>query len=215
MALRESFVFLATEDLEFTRSTLAHNIENDYLPLYIYTLYQKHQLLIYADDLMREVAHARRNSRGVRSLMDRFVNFRHQYWFNEITRKAQGTDLYHKLQEGLEIPALYQLVTASVNDAQAYYQDLRDRRGRLLLTLLSLIFGPVTVVLGAMRVFLDSEFPWWTKVLLLIGIIGGAAGILIAFWRYEPHWPRLFRQQRGKKPVKAEPTEVPPDNALP
>jgi hypothetical protein len=78
-AIRPVFVFLATEDLHFSRKSLAHNIENDYLPLYLYTLYQKLQLLVFSADFMSEVAEVGYDLGAVRALMERFVHYRNKY----------------------------------------------------------------------------------------------------------------------------------------
>jgi hypothetical protein len=163
LGLKDSFVFLATEDLPFTRQVLPHNVENDYLPLYLYTLYQKFQLLAFAGEFMSEVARVRRNLRGVRALMDRFVSFRNQFWFNEVTRKALGGELYHTMQQGLEVATLYQLVTTSVREARDYFQQLHDRRVNLAVTLLYLVFGPLAVIFSGARVVLAGDAPSWLK----------------------------------------------------
>ena len=61
--------------------------------------------------------------------MRRFTAFRNQFWFSEVTRKPMGGDLYRTLHQGLEAPALYQMVTTSVKEAQEYYEGVwRGRR---------------------------------------------------------------------------------------
>src|SRR5262249_41499822 len=109
LALKESIVFLGTEDLPFTTRSLPHTVEHDYLPLYLYTLHQKFQLLMFANDLMREVAQVDSHLRGARSLLRRFVAFRNRFWFNEVTRKPQGGELYRLMQQSLDVPQLYQM----------------------------------------------------------------------------------------------------------
>jgi hypothetical protein len=179
MTLKESLVFLATDDLAFNRKALPHNIENDYLALYLYTLYQKFQLSLFSNTLMRKVAQAREKVRAVRGLLERFVAFRSQFWFNEVTRKPLGGDLYRKLQDGLEVQALYQLVTCSVKEAKEYHEEAHTRHVQFLRDVLTWIFGPVAVVFGAVRVFLTGAYPLWAKALLLSVVAAGSVGVLI------------------------------------
>jgi hypothetical protein len=133
MALKESVAFLGTEDIPFNRQALPHNVEHDYLPLYLYSLYQKYQLFIFADELMRKGAYVARHLQEVRSLMDRFINFRHKYWFNEVTRKPLGGELYRKFQQGLETTSLYEMVSEQVKDLKEYYEERRQWRTAVLL----------------------------------------------------------------------------------
>jgi hypothetical protein len=157
MALKESCVFLATEDLPFTTRSLPHTIEHDYLPLYLYTLHQKFQLMIFANDLMREVAQVDSHLRGARSLLRRFVAFRNRFWFSEVTRKPQGGDLYRLMQQSLDVPGLYQMALASVKEAKEYYEDRWDRQVRLGVTLVGL-GGPVAALFGALQAWADGPY---------------------------------------------------------
>jgi len=152
LALKETCVFLGTEDLPFTRRSLPHTIEHDYLPLYLYTLHQKLQLMIFANDLMREVAQVDTHLHGARALLERFVAFRNRFWFSEVTRKPQGGELYRLMQQSLDVPALYQMALASVKDAKEYYEDRWDRQVRFGMTLLGL-GGPVAAAFGAVQAY--------------------------------------------------------------
>jgi hypothetical protein len=177
MALKESLVFLGTEDLTFNRRSLPYNIENNYLPLYLYTLYQKFQLLVYSNDLMREVAQVGGGLRGARALLQRFVAFRNQYWFNEVTRKPMGGDLYRTLQQGLEVNGLYQMVTSSVKEAKEFYEEVWNRQLQRAKDVLAYL-GPATVALGAVRVFLDGpEFYWTAGTLVTLVLV-----FLLVYW---------------------------------
>ena len=62
LALRESVVFLANEQNNFNKTTLPFIIEDDYLPLYLYTLYQKYQLYLFSNKLMQKGADINKNS---------------------------------------------------------------------------------------------------------------------------------------------------------
>jgi hypothetical protein len=194
MALKESLVFLGTEDLTFNRKALPYNIENNYLPLYLYTLYQKFQLLVYSNDLMREVAQVGGGLRGARALLQRFVAFRNQYWFNEVTRKPMGGDLYRTVQQGLEVHALYQMVTSSVKEAKEYYEEVWNRKLQRAKDILAYL-GPATVALGAVRVFLDGPVYYWTAATLVTFVIL----LLVGYYLH------LRRRRRRRLPVRPTP----------
>ena len=194
MVLKESCVFLAVEDLNFNRKSLPHSIENDYLPLYLYTLYQKFQLLAFSNDLMREVAQVDSRLSGARALLQRFVAFRSQYWFSEVTRKPMGGDLYRTMLHGLEAPALYDLVTASVKEAQEYYEGVWSRQMQWVRDAFT-YGGPLVVLLASVRFLLDGPDTnhWTLTVLAVIGVV--TAVLLYLRWRGR----RPARRRRAKK----------------
>jgi hypothetical protein len=179
MALKESVVFLGTEDIKFNRKTLPGNIENDYLPLYLYSLYQKYQLFIFADELMRKGAYVAQHLQEVRALMDRFMDFRNKYWFNEVTRKPLGGELYSKFQQGLESTALYDLVSLQVKDLKEYYEERRQRRIDVLLNLATFVFLPLGAVIG---IFGMTFFTGSWKSFIIVTVV--SLVISMGIWRW-------------------------------
>src|SRR5262249_28523158 len=155
MVLKESFVFLATEGLRFTLESLPRRVELEYLPLYLYTLYQKFELYAFSTDLMREVALSAGRLRGARALAQRFVRFRSRYWFSEVTRKPQGGQLYRALQQGLDVPTLYAQVTSSVKEVKDHYEAIWSRQVQLIKDALT-YGGPATMFVGAVRMGLGE-----------------------------------------------------------
>jgi hypothetical protein len=196
MALKESCVFLGTEDIPFNRRSLPHVLESNYLPLYLYVLHQKVQLMIFANDLMHEVAQVGDHLRGARALLRRFVAFRNRFWFNEVTRKPQGGDLYRLMQQSLDIPGLYEMALASVKEAKEYYEDRWDRHVRFGLTLLGL-GGPVAAAFGAARTFLQG-LPLLAASLVL------AAAALGGLWALRGNQHQRSKPLRSKKRRTAE-----------
>jgi hypothetical protein len=174
MVLKESLVFLATEDLGFTRRSLPRTVENDYLALYLFALYQKLQLFTFATDLMHEVAHACGQLRGARALAQRFVAFRSQYWFSEVTRKPQGGDLYRTFQRGLEVQSSYDLVTSSIKDVKDFYEGVWTRQLQLLKDVVT-YGGPATMAFGAVRMIVGDSPHTWT----IGGLIGLGAALMV------------------------------------
>jgi hypothetical protein len=197
MVLKESLVFLGTEDLGFTRRSLPRHIENDYLPLYLLTIYQKLQLFTFAAEMMHEVAHSCGHLRGARALQQRFVAFRSQYWFSEVTRKPQGGDLYRTFQRGLEVQTSYDLVTSSIKDVKDYYESVWARQLQLVKDAVT-YGGPATMVLGAARMIIGDSPHVWTCA------AGAAAGtalvVLLRLCTPIRRWNRwIGRRTRARK----------------
>jgi hypothetical protein len=213
LALKESLVFLATEDLGFTRRNLPNIVEADYLPLYLYTLYQRFQLSIFANDLMREVAQVEGHLRGARSLLRRFTAFRNRFWFSEVTRRPQGGDLYRALQQGLELPALYQMVTTSVKDAKEYYEERWDRQVRLVVTILGLTFGPLAAAAGPALYLWKVLGPAATVLSLAAMVVGIGALLLVLMSRGIRRRRPRRRRRRVVSNAEAYRLDSPPRDA--
>lgn len=179
MALKESVVFLGTEDISYNRRSLPRQVENDYLPLYVFTLYQKAQLFTFSNELLRDVALSSGRLTGARGLLQRFVSFRSRYWFGEVTRKPQGGELYRTFQRGLEVQASYDMVTSGVKDVKDYYEAEWARRVQWLKDGLT-FGGPVLVALGAVRMVLDETRYGWTLGVLAL-VLALIVGLFAAF----------------------------------
>lgn len=160
MALRDGVSFLAKEKNDFNRLALPFIIEDDYLPLYIYTLYQKYQLYLFADKLMHKGAEAERNLSEIRSLTKHFFTFRNKYWFNEITRKPQGNEIYQKFKIGLGVLDGYDLVKEEINDLKEFYEEKRNRKIQDSISVLTFIFVPLGAIIGLWGMNFIQDGTW-------------------------------------------------------
>jgi hypothetical protein len=122
MALHDNVVFLGARPTPFTCTVLAHNVESDYFHLYLLTLYQKLRLSILSGELLRRSDDLYQNLHEARGLWDLFMMFRNHYWFTEVTFKPQGTELYRRFQQGLNVLPLYDSVSNGVRELQEYYE---------------------------------------------------------------------------------------------
>jgi hypothetical protein len=216
MVLKDALVFLGTEDISFNRRSLPRQVENEYLPLYLFALYQKLQLFTFSNELLHEVAQSCGQLRGARALLDRFVTFRSQYWFAEVTHKPQGGDLYRSFQRGLEAPVLYEMVTSSVKDVKEYYEGVWARQMQMLKDAVT-FGGPLTVGLGALRMAVDPGQRGWSLLAVLAGLFALALVAVLRWCRLRParsrrrrHGPRahpvhLAGQGRASNPPESEP----------
>jgi hypothetical protein len=198
MVLKDGLVFLGTEDISFNRRSLPWQVENEYLPLYLFALYQKLQLFTFSNELLQEVALSCGHLRGARALLQRFVTFRSQYWFTEVTRKPQGGDLYRTFQRGLEVPIMYEMVTSSVKDVKDYYEGVWSRQMQWLKDAIT-FGGPLTVALGALRMAADSSGASWAVGLVIAALAALAAVALLRWRRFRP----ARRARRAPAPATA------------
>jgi hypothetical protein len=182
MVLKDAVVFLGTEDVPYNRRSLPRQVENDYLPLYLFVLYQKLQLFTFSNDLLREVALSSGRLTGARSLLQRFVTFRSRYWFAEVTRKPQGGELYRTFQRGLEVPTAYEMVTGSVKDVKDYYEGVWSRRVQWLKDGVT-YGGPVVMAVGAVRMAVEAAWDGWAWWLLAGLLVLAAALVAVVRWR--------------------------------
>ena len=179
MTFKESAVFLGTEDIAFNREVLPRNVENDYLPLYVYSLYQKYQLFVFADQLMRKGAYVAQHLDEVRALVDQFMDFRTKYWFNEVTRKALGSELYGKFQQGIDSVSLFNLVSEQVKDLKEHYEEKRRRRIDLLLNIFTFVFLPVSAAIGIFGMNFVQGSP--KAFLIVIAVI---LAVSLGIWKW-------------------------------
>jgi hypothetical protein len=202
MVLKETLVFLGTEDISYNRRSLPRHIESDYLPLYLFTLFQKLQLFTFSTDLMHEAAYSCGRGRlsGARALAQRFVTFRSQFWFGEVTRKPQGGEMYRTFQRGLEVQCSYDLVTGSIKDVKEYHEGVWARRVQWFKDAVT-YGGPVTMAVGAARMmFGDHPHVWPISAVIVLG-----AGLwLLLQWCWPWCW-RRWRRLLGRAPGRKRP----------
>src|SRR5205807_1424628 len=117
-----------------------------------------------------EVALGNARLDGTRALLRRFVAFRSEFWFNEVTRKPQGGELYKLFRQGLQVHELYDMVTSSVKEAKEFYEGLRTRQIERMKNLLT--FGtPLAATFGLAQVFLAQCEQYWTLSALLTALV--------------------------------------------
>jgi hypothetical protein len=182
LAFRETLTFLATEALPFTTRAFPRIIEGAYVPLYVYALHQQLMLARFADELVARVAEGKWDLAAIRRHTEAFVDFRHRYWFAEVTRKPLGSDLYRRFQNALGVGASYELASRAVADVRAFYEERRARQITLLLQSMTFVFGPFGVSMGIAGLILPDNVPRWERGLVVLGLVGLAWLALLVLW---------------------------------
>lgn len=183
MALHDNVVFLGARESRFTLETLAHNVESDYFHLYLFTLFQKMWLSMTFGELIRRQANLSRNLREARRLWDAFMMFENHYWFSEVTRKPQGTELYRRFQRGLDVVPLHEEMSQEMGRLQGYYEGKVERRISSLLNLLAFVGLPAGLLAELFSNVLTQNASLRHFVLtatVMYAVFGG----LWLLWRY-------------------------------
>jgi hypothetical protein len=178
LALHDNVVFLGKNDGPFLTRSLAHNVESDYLHLYVYTLFQKTWLSLAFGSKVRKRGGAVWGGSPSRRLLDEFLHFQNRYWFVEITRKPLPVALYRLYQHGLDVEPLYKELSEQVHALHNYYEQQSLRRQSRLLASVSAVALPASVMANLFGTKLLSEGRWWQALVLL----GALYGLLILLW---------------------------------
>ncbi|MEW6574451.1 MAG: hypothetical protein AB1374_12565 [Bacillota bacterium] len=174
LALHDSVIFLAIRPTSFTEKVLPKNVETDYFHLYLLTLYQKVRLSLLAGDIMRERGYLHRNLRAAKSRQDEFMQFRNHYWFEQVTFKPQGIELYRRFQLGLEILLLYEAVSSELKDLSEHYERKMEMRTGKLINFLTCVGLPLGILSNLFSDTIQKELNQVPLSFLL-----GASGVLL------------------------------------
>jgi len=179
LALRDNVVFLGTSPRGFARHALPANVESDYFHLYLLVLFQKTRVSELFEDLVRKEDDLAANLRDVRRLWDEFVVFQNLYWYQEVTRKPQGTALYRRFQQGLDVLPHYEEAVEQSRELKAYYEGKAQRRTNSLLLFLTIIGMPVQMLVNLIVGQLFKLENWWELAVMLVGL----PLLLYGLWR--------------------------------
>jgi hypothetical protein len=165
-------------------------------------------LLDFAHDLRREVSRGGTRVREARALTRRYVTFRSQYWFDEVTSRPQGGDLYRGLHRGLELQALHQQVATSVKEVKDYYEGVRARWVQTAKDVVT--YGsPVGVGLTTLHFsFVPLGATGVSSVLLTLLSVVALTGVLCLWFGWRPVVPGRPRQTAGPYKSSARRSEV-------
>ncbi|HEV3168385.1 MAG TPA: hypothetical protein VGZ22_30550 [Isosphaeraceae bacterium] len=148
MALHDNIVFLGTRKSGFTQYGLPHNVESDYLHVYLLVLFQKTRLSMMFGDLMMRDSNLHGNLKKARHLWESFLNFQDHYWFNEVTLRPQGNDLYRHFQRALDVTALHRQMSSQVRELQDYYERKVERMLGRMVRIITFVGLPTSCVLS-------------------------------------------------------------------
>ena len=108
----------------------------------------------------------------MRTLTNNIFTFRNKYWFNEVTRKPLGNEIYQKLEFGLGVFDAYERVNDAVGDLKEFYEEKRNRKIQDAITILTFVFVPLSAVISFWGMnFIDFGTWKWFLISFVIGAI--------------------------------------------
>jgi hypothetical protein len=191
LALHENVAFLAEGDSRFAARVLPHNIENDYLPLYLLVLFQKCRLSVMFGKLVRRDQNLARDVRKARRLWDAFLRFQNAYWYSEPTRRPLATELYGKLQQALGVQRLYEELKGKIDDLRNYYEQKLGRRISGALSLFTFIAVPTGIAIQIYSMTDQTPLATIGDALRLLSTLGIAYLVAAVVWLL---WIRRHRE---------------------
>jgi Mg2+ and Co2+ transporter CorA len=135
-------------------------------------------------ELMMRGSRLHKNLKKARRLWDSFLAFQDHYWFSEVTRSRQGTELYRHYQEALDVNALHRQMSSQVHELQDHYEGKFERRLGRLMNLLTFIGLPTTLVVTLFGRFIVSEHIHKSHALMCSVAIYFAFFVLWCVWTY-------------------------------
>jgi len=110
--------------------------EDRYYPLYIYTYHLRYAL----DRLSEEVIDS--NMADImkgREIREKFVRFRNQYWFHEVTTDFLGFEVFEKMKLGMDVSPVYEAVKDEVEQVSAHIREKWSALTGMMLPVWSII----------------------------------------------------------------------------
>ena len=191
LALHDNVAFLGTRATGFTQGALGHNVESVYFYLYIMTLFQKNRMSVMLGEVMRRDARLHRNLEKARRLWKAFLTFQDHYWFNEVTPRRQGTELYRCYQRGLDLLPLFTQLSGRVRDLQDHLERQYERRLDRLMKFVTFVAFPTTWMISIYGRLFDPAKGWkwagewaWAEVIGTAGVLYGGFFLLGLIWVY-------------------------------
>ncbi len=138
LSLADRTIFLGRVATDFTLTALPHNIEADYLPVFLYVMFQKIWLSKRFGDAKREGNRLSTNMRKARQLWEDFLLFQSSYWFPELTYKPQGIHLYRRFRDALNVGALYAQLQEQIRELRSHYERKGEERLSNMVTVLTI-----------------------------------------------------------------------------
>jgi len=139
LVTHDSVAFVGEQPATFTLRRLPRQVESDYLPLYLLTLYQYVRLNRLAGEIQSNRDSLREDWTNTTKFWNEFLDFRNHYWFAEPTPKPQGSDLYRKFQCAMNLPDLFREIREELAELQEYFEQQSEKNVEWRIRLLTWI----------------------------------------------------------------------------
>ena len=186
------------EETEFTRTSLVHNVEALYVPLFVFTLFQHARLHGISHSLTDLAASESLNHAVFLSKLERLnedlLRFRSNYVFWEVSRAPVIIALFRHMIESFGTNHLFDQIERDLQ--RAYLQESKYSQERLarIVGVVTFVTLPISALLGIFNESVrDTLSESWQRWLCLFVVV--CTSVVIAFWAIGiPAWIEcLFR----------------------
>lgn len=173
---RYSMVFLTNSGTDIYAPFLFPYFETEYARMAELVLMQRATVLRFSSEITKISNMSLEKSFGdrVSSLYKEYIRFVNQIYFREISAQDQGIEMYQKLFEAMNIKEQVEKLDDEIEELYNFVslrEDRRTNRTMSLLTWITTIFLPVTVVAGFFSMsgyVFDSGGKLWIQSLILL-----------------------------------------------
>ncbi len=150
---RYSMVFLTNTGTDIYAPFLFSYFETEYVRMAELVLMQRATVLRFSSEVTQITKLATQKGFGERvsSLYKEYIHFENQIYFREISAQDQGIEMYQKLYDAMNLKEQVEKLDDEIEELYNYVtlrEDRRTNRTMSLLTWITTIFLPVTVIAG-------------------------------------------------------------------
>ncbi len=181
-------IFLSHTATPFMTNTFAHNVESDYLNMWLLATFQKTRLSMMFGQLVRRSEALYGNLRSAQKMWDAYMAFENKHWFSEVTNKRQGRALYAWMQHAMDAEDIHDELSREVGELREHYERKDERTVSRILYFIAIIGPPLSILsalLGATKAS-DASWQFWS--------IAGCV-VYVAVWFF--YWASQRFLRRG------------------
>jgi hypothetical protein len=139
---RNSFMILASSSF-----LVLDHLKNMYYRMVSLCLAQRASILRFSDETAGVAAMKEPGDtfQAVQQLQEKYLGFVNRFYFREVTAQEQGIELYHHIQEAMNIERDVKDLNAEIDHLHQYVSIQKDRKTNRVLNLLS-VLGALFVI---------------------------------------------------------------------
>lgn len=169
---RYSMVFLTNSGTDIYAPFLFPYFETEYARMAELVLMQRATVLRFSSEVTRISKLSTQKGFGERvsSFYKEYIRFVNQIYFREISAQDQGIEMYQKLFDAMNIEKQVEKLDGEIEELHNYVslrEDRRINRTMSLLTWITTIFLPVTVVAGFFSMNDSNTKVWMQSIVML------------------------------------------------
>lgn len=163
---RYSMVYLTNTGTETEAPFLFTNFETEYVRMAELVLMQRASVLRFSAEVTQisKLSGTKDFGERVSSLYREYIRFVNRFYFREISAQDQAIEIYQKLYDAMNLKEQVEKLDSEIEELHNYVSmraESRTNRTMSLLTWITTIFLPVTVVAGYFSMNNFGDNPWF------------------------------------------------------